>query len=378
MRVALILVAIFPSLVQAQLHGRGRPVSRTRSSSASVGEQVITRYAKPLKVGKEVVDDGTAFRIYRVAQVKGDWLWLESGRVSGWVEAGNVVPYSQAVEHFTQQIAVPHKAASAYACRGIVRHANGEYDAAIADYDEALRLDPKLALAYYNRGLAWQKKQHHDKAIADYGEALRLDPKYALAYRTRGSAWHAKQDYDRALADYDAALRLDPKHALTYHNRGLAWCAKQDFDKALADCSEAIRLDPQSAVAYRTRGLAWQKKQHHDQAIADYDEAIRLAPDDPIAHNNLAWLFATCRDETRRDGKRAAESATRACELSGWCDWRFLHTLAAACAETGDFDNAVKHGELALSMAPAEHRQRSEEVLEAYKAGKPHREQAVD
>jgi len=287
------------------MRGRAAPVSLPQSPAASVGEQVITRYAKPLKVANKVVDDGTAFRVYQVGQVKGDWLWLESGRVRGWVEAGNVVPYSQAVDHFTRQIAVAHKAASAYTCRGIVRHAKGEYDDAIADYSEALRLDPKLALAYYNRGLAWQKKQDLDRAIADYNEAIRVAPRYALAYRMRGTAQHAKQDFDQAIADYDAALRLDPKHALAYHNRGLAWRAKRDFDQAIADC-------------------------------------------------------------------------TRACELAGWSDWRFIHTLAAACAAAGDFDAAVKHGELALSMAPAEHKQRSVTAIEAYKARRPHREQAVD
>ena len=43
-----------------------------------------------------------------------------------------------------------------------------------------------------------------------------------------------------------------------------------------------------------------------------------------------------------RDGKKAVASATRACELTDWTDARLLDVLAAAYAEAGDFESAVK------------------------------------
>lgn len=369
-------IALSPLLVLAESPGRAAPVPVSRA--IAVGDQVITRYAKPLKVANQVVDRGSAFRIYRVAQVKGDWLWLESGRVAGWIEVGNVVPFSQAADHFTREISVGRKKVAAYTCRGIVRHGQGEYDLAIADYSAALKLDSKLALAFCNRGLAWQAKGDYDQALADYNEAIRLNPKYALAYRSRASAWHANQDFDQAIADCDEALRLEPEHALAYHNRGLACCAKQEYDQAIADCSEAIRLDAALAAAYHTRGLAWHALHVHDRSIADYDEAIRLAPDHALAYHNRAAAWLCDCDPAHRDGKRARESATRACELSGWSNWRYLHTLAAACAETGDFDKAIEHGARARSLAPPGHRIEPEQLLEASKARQPRQEQAVD
>lgn len=377
MRFAILFIFLFPSFVQAQVRSRAESAS-LRRTSASVGERVITRYAKPLKVGDKIVDEGVAFRVYRVTQAKGAWLWLESDSISGWADARDVVPYSQAVDHFTRQISLGRKTASAYICRGIVRHANGEYDAAVADYDEALRLDPKLALAYYNRGLACQKQRRYEQAIIDYSEAIVADPKYALAYRARGSAWHAKRDYANAIADYDEALRLEPEHALAHSNRALAWYAMHEYDRALADCDKAIRLAPTHPHSYNHRASIWCKKGRYEQAITDYYEAVRLAPDDPLACHNLAWLRATCPDVRHRDGKRAVEYATRACKLTRWSDWRLVHTLAAACAEAGDFDEAVQHGARAMALAPPEHKSRSREALEAYKSRKPHREQAID
>jgi hypothetical protein len=41
-------------------------------------------------------------------------------------------------------------------------------------------------------------------------------------------------------------------------------------------------------------------------------------------------------------GKRVIEGATRACELSGWKGATALDLFAAAPAEAGDFDAAVK------------------------------------
>ena len=51
--------------------------------------------------------------------------------------------------------------------------------------------------------------------------------------------------------------------------------------------------------------------------------------------------MATCPEAKYRDGGKAVESATRACELTKWKSSEFLNTLAAAYAESGDFDAAV-------------------------------------
>jgi hypothetical protein len=93
-------------------------------------------------------------------------------------------------------------------------------------------------------------------------------------------------------------------------------------------------------------------------------------------YTTLAWRLATCPAEKFRDGKRAIQMATKACELAEWdSSWK-LHTLAAAYAEAGQFDEAVRYARRALedpayrSRADDEFRQR----LELYKQKKPYRE----
>src|SRR5262249_6365059 len=144
------------------------------------------------------------------------------------------------------------------------------------------------------------------------------------------------------IADSDEAIRLNPREAKAFGNRAGARMMKGQLDQALADCNEAIRLDPRNADHRANRCRVWTKKGRYDQALADLDEAIRLDPGNDSAHNSRAWILATCPNAEYRDGQKAVGLANRACALSGWQNPFALGTLAAASAEAGDFDAAVK------------------------------------
>jgi serine/threonine-protein kinase len=94
-----------------------------------------------------------------------------------------------------------------------------------------------------------------------------------------------------------------------------------------------------------------------------------------LAYNYRAWLWATCPEPEFRDGKKAVESATKACELSKWKERNDLDTLAASYAETGDFDQAVKWEEKAIALTPeseAGEKKARNERLALYRNGKPY------
>jgi serine/threonine-protein kinase len=155
----------------------------------------------------------------------------------------------------------------------------------------------------------------------------------------------------------------------------LAWYHLGDLDRAVADATEAIRLDPADALAFNNRGAALLKLGDYPWAIADLQEALRLDPELPHPHKNLAWLRATCPDPEFRHGPAAVANATRALEMTDWKHPEWLAVLAAAHAEAGDFEEAVRWQRQCLDQSPAKEKARLQETLEQYQAGQPFRHQ---
>jgi tetratricopeptide (TPR) repeat protein len=289
--------------------------------------------------------------------------------------------------------------------RGIAHAKKGEYDLAIGDYTEAIKRWGGKDYLYYNRSLSYKRKKEYDKAIADLAEALRLNPKYADAYAVRGDIYEEKKDHEKALADYDQAIALNPNKASSYYDRGLVHQRMHNYDKALADYDESIRRDSKFASAYINRGIVQQRKGDREKAISDYTEAIRLNsknaksyynralaynekhdyeraipdfeqatqldPQDPDAPENLAWLLAVGPQAHLRNGGRAVTFATKACELSEW-KGSVLSTLAAAYAEAGDFDQAIKWQSKYVSTVSERDKANAEARLALYEKRKPY------
>ena len=150
---------------------------------------------------------------------------------------------------------------------------------------------------------------------------------------------------------------------------------KNEYGKAIADYNEAIRIDPKLTPAYTNRRSVWTAQKKYDKVIADLDEMIRGDSQNASAYNNRGWLRATCPDAKYRDGKKAVESATKACELTEWKKRTFIGTLAAAYAEAGDFDAAVKWQTTANDLySDPEDKKTGNARLKLYREKKPYHE----
>lgn len=265
--------------------------------------------------------------------------------------------------------------------KAVVAYEKGEWNDAIALFSEALGHYPSLA-AYANRGNAYSQLGDYDRAMADYNTALQLNNDEMFSrrvplYYCRATLYYRKKEYAKAEADLDYVMtRINPP-ALLYLLRGKcrqqlgkAPDARRDFAAALKrspDNIEAalaqLKLDRKTADAATTRGRL-------TRALA----AVDKAPSAP-ACNAMAWFLATVDDPALRDGPRALAYATKAAELTAWKNTSYLDTLAAACAETGDFANAIKWEEqyVADPLVTESEREQARARLGLYRNSQPYR-----
>ncbi len=240
-------------------------------------------------------------------------------------------------------------------------------------YTEDALQGGETALNYQQRGEAWTVLGNLDQAINDFSAAYRLSPTNFSILRQRAEVWMEKGKLDNALADFNAALRLGPS-SQKYLDFGRVQFNMGQFDQALKSFDDAIRFAPKNGFAYSWRAYVWSAKGNREQMLRDFDESIRLSSEESSVWNMRAWLLATSPNAEHRDGKQAVSDATKACELTSWQDYNSLENLAAAYAETSDFDQAIKWQEKSLAIVPPVKRTDFEIRLKLYREGKPYRD----
>jgi tetratricopeptide (TPR) repeat protein len=326
---------------------------------------VVTGEAEAF-AGNESVGRIPPGSVLKYSKESGQWLLIP--RRKGWLDRKHVVALERAIPFLDQKIKESSEP-QLFHHRGIAHAELGNLAAAQSDLEQAIRLGLKDPGVYINRGTIRQRQADVAAAIADYTQALELDPRNARAYDARAGARAELGQLEASLADSNEAVRLDPQFAEAFNNRGVTHRLQGDYAAALADYTQAIEIYAGYAAALANRGYARKQLGEFAAAIEDYEKAIRLEPDAPGAHNDLAWLLATCRDETFRDAARALELASRACELTQHANADYLDTLAAAQAAGGSFDEAAATAEKALALVAEAGKPPISERLALYRAG---------
>jgi tetratricopeptide (TPR) repeat protein len=129
------------------------------------------------------------------------------------------------------------------------------------------------------------------------------------------------------------------------------------------------------ARAYYCRGKR-ARGGDYAETIADYHTAVLFDPNFARAYADLAWLQAAYPKADVQNGPKAIENATKACELTGWNDYRYISTLADVHSRLGDFDNAIKWQQKAIGLLPENEshvpKASYNEQMELYKSNRPY------
>ncbi|MGI8891066.1 MAG: tetratricopeptide repeat protein [Chthoniobacterales bacterium] len=203
------------------------------------------------------------------------------------------------------------------------------------------------------------------------------NPATAVAAANKANDLEKKGDLKGAIGYYSAAIKIDPGMYVAVYSRGVAYMQLHQWDQAISDFGSALRISPSFMLAGIKRAEVNQITGHYDKALAELNHIIQLHPrihTDAMARSGRSWIYATCPNSAFRNGKQAVADATAACKIDAWDSWDYIDTLAAAHAEAGDFEKAIKFESKAIrKLHNSDAIKSAQERLALYQQQKPYR-----
>jgi tetratricopeptide (TPR) repeat protein len=298
--------------------------------------------------------------------------------------------FDPALADVDQAIKMAPDHAASQELRGLILLGLKRDDEALAAFNKASELAPDAVLPYQHRGEVYREQGDLKKAVEQLTKALELAPGDAATLLLRASVYYQLNETDHALEDIEEAIRRQPQLFQAHLMRAELLAATKRVDqaveglerllplapdqpklldplatyyliggqprKAIDTFTQLLAVEPENYHALRYRGDAYLNIGKHKEAIDDFEHALKSddANNDDGLLNNYAWVLATSPTDNLRDGKKAIELATKAADLTSYQVPHVLSTLAAAYAETGDFDTAKKWSAKSIELADDE------------------------
>ncbi|MBK9622836.1 MAG: tetratricopeptide repeat protein [Candidatus Obscuribacter sp.] len=332
-----------------------------------------------------------SYQKYLAAQPAGTYVAQAKGRIDTLSKnPGNTVKLKSEAE-----LAKDADAAGNYA-KAVDLQKAGQLDQAIALYQKAIDVRPDNPDYVFSLGTAYQAKGDADNAIASYQKASSLAPnepayKKAIAdAKILKAGPLVKQAYDKQSAGdmpgaidlYNQALQYDGNNASIYMNLGAAYQATDNFAKAFDAYQQSYNLDKKVSVdcLYLMgsidenfgRGMAalnhynaYSLQAPSGQYAAAAKERIRALSANPAATQKLATTGDIKNAQAASDAYNDGVKKQQASDFDGAIaafqqasnlvpsESAYLYALGSAYQSKGDYDNAIKTLQLAVTKAPA-------------------------
>ena len=225
------------------------------------------------------------------------------------------------------------------------------FDEAITHARRAVELDAGCLEARQAHGAALLALGKTDDAMSVWREAIAHAPELTGESRASLAAVLLQQGkIEEAKAECEAALVLDPKQVSALNILGAAQQQAGHWKESAESFERALAVDDAQATVHFNYAQTLRQQRRIAKAVREYEKTIERMPESVLAYTNLAWVLATCPDETIRNPRGAVEVAKRAVELAPG-NLLALRSLAIAQAASGNRDEALNLARSALEAA---------------------------
>ena len=240
------------------------------------------------------------------------------------------------------------------------------------------------SVAVVSLGLfAWKQTTYWKDSKTLWAYTLAVTSNNTVAHQNAGEALLDDGKSDEAATHFREVLRLRPEDAKAHSSLATALFTQSNgnAEDAFAHWQQSLGLDPANVNARDRFGVALAQQGRLRDAIAQWQESLRYDAADGNAQYKIAWVLATAPDSSVRDGAQALQLAQRVAQLSGYKNPAAFRVLAAAQAETGQFQDAVVAAEQGLRLAAEQKKSdlvaEFQKNLALYRANKPLRDESL-
>jgi tetratricopeptide (TPR) repeat protein len=288
---------------------------------------------------------------------------------------------TSAIEHANTAIKMDRHSAPAYHLRANARFLQGQYQDCITDMQTSIQLRPLSGPSngegpYLLLAMAHTQQREYEQSIACLHMARHLNP---ASYAAQFELWQCYQLLGRpAVANYVAQelTRLDPKNAKGYQAKAASLNALGCYKEAITAATKALDLDSKDATGHQVSAFALRQLGQYKAAIERYDAALRINADDADSLLGKAWILSTSPESSSRNGKEALVLAKRAQKAGNAPHSLVLPVLAAAYAECGEYQEAIRVASQCLRLPDIPGTRDDEQIraqLKCYEQDRPYR-----
>lgn len=185
---------------------------------------------------------------------------------------------------------------------GILKHQQGQSDAAVTLIRRAIHGMPAVPGPWNNLGNVLVELQRFDEATDAYEKCLALDPEFSDALNNLASILRRQGLLEQSETLCRRVLALQPDLAQAWYNLSLTLLERGRISEGLTAHSRAIVLWPRHLQARNAVPRALVHLGRLDEAAQLYRDWLAVDPNNPVIHHHLAACTGGTVPERASDG----------------------------------------------------------------------------